>query len=285
MKLIHRLYLPLVITFVLSGCVPGNSTMIPTQAEVQLPSPTFIQPTSTPITTPTETVTLTLHASMEPEKAKETMRTLLQEPVDCESPCFWGITSGQTTLDEAKNIFTKLGLQIKSTNFQGKDFYGVAYDFDSGLSIIITLTVQGEIVTDLKVDITPETQKPGVPRDWLAYSPETLIKRYGLPSDVKFFVGRGPNPSYSMIMYFDAVDLIIHYDSYEIYSNLQICALFDQMDYVRIWLGKDPKYPPISDPSIIPLEQATSMTMAEFSELMTGDPNKVCFNLKEEAFP
>lgn len=148
MKLIHYLYLPLVIALTLSGCVPASLTVIPTQVETQPPSPTFIQPTVTPNLAPTETITLTPPATLKPAQAKETMRTLLQEPVDCQAPCFWGITPEQTALDEAINIFIRLGLQIKSTTFQGKDFYGVAYDFDD-FSISENLAIQDDIVKNL----------------------------------------------------------------------------------------------------------------------------------------
>lgn len=285
MKLTHYIYLALIIALLLSGCKPASLTVIPTQAEIQPPSPTFIQPTAPPAHVPTETATMTPPATLEPEKAKATIITLLQEPEDCQAPCFWGIVPEQTTLDEAQNIFAHLGLQVKSTTFQGKDFYGVAYDFEDGLSIIVTLTVVDAIVTDLRVDIHPEPQKSDIAREWLAYSPETLIKRYGSPSKMDFFVGRGPNPLYFIDMYFDTVDLIIHYNSYEIYSNMQICPLTDQMDNVRIWLGKNPMYPPIYDSEVIPLEEAVSMTLEDFSDLMKGDPNKACFILDAEKFP
>ena len=282
MRPIYYLHLLLVIGWALSGCAPTSSTTIPTKATTQNYSPTFVQPTVTPIVIPIETATLTPPATLKPEQAQETMRTLLQEPVHCLAPCFWGITPKQSTLGEAKNIFISLGLEINSTAFQGKDFYGVAYDFNNGLSILITLTVQDEIVTDLRVDTNPETQKIGVEREWLAYSPETLIKTYSSPSEVNLIMDTGPNPSYSIIMYFDTVDLIIEYHSYDLYSNLRICPLTDQIDSVRIWMGKNPQYPPSYG---IPFEEATTITMEEFSNLMTGDSDKACFTLNRNAFP
>jgi hypothetical protein len=112
---------------------------------------------------------------LEPAQAEEAIGTLLQEPVDCLAPCFWGIVPGQTSLSEARNIFTRLGLPVASTTYEGKEFHGIRYDFESGLSIIVTLTVQDETVMNLRVDIGLEKSQPGVPREWLAYSPETLI--------------------------------------------------------------------------------------------------------------
>lgn len=79
----------------------------------------------------------------------------MQQSVDCEAPCFWGIKPGQTTLIEALHIFTHLGLQVKSITYQGKDFYGIEYDFDRGLSISVILTIQNEIVENLRIKMLP----------------------------------------------------------------------------------------------------------------------------------
>jgi hypothetical protein len=219
---------------------------------------------------------------LNPTEARETLKALLQKPVDCEAPCFWGIIPGQSTLNESLRIFAHFGLQTKSTTLDNKEFYGIAYDFDKSLSILVTLTIQDKIVENLRVDINPEIQKVDVPRTWSAYSPETLINQYGSPSRVNFNVDRGESPSYGMVMYFDAENLIVEYYSYDLGAKLQVCPPTDQMDSVRLWMGQDPQYPPLED---VPLEKATSMTMEEFSKLMTGDPNKACFKLKPEIFP
>ena len=148
--------------------------------------------------------------------------------------------------------------------------------------MLVTLTIQDKVVENLRVNIHPEKQKAGVLRKWLVYSPQTLIDRYGLPSRVDFFLDRGEILSYGMVMYFDSVQLIAEYDSYELGTQLQICPLTNQIDPVRIWMGQNPQYPPFES---IPLEKATLMTMEEFSKLMTGDPNKACFELDGEMFP
>lgn len=287
MKPINCISLLLAIALGLSGCVSAGPTIMPTQTGTPLPSPTLLSPTFTSTFTPAPTSTATLPATLEPEQAKETIRSLLQEPVDCEAPCFWGITPGQTTLEEAINIFTHLGFQVKSTTYQGKDFYGIEYDFDDGLSISVILTIQNEIVENLRIKMHPEKQKPGATREWLAYSPEILIQRYGSPSRVEFSLGRVDNPSHAMILYFESVKMIILYLGREEgflndKATLEVCPLINQFDYIEIWLGDDPQYPPLPE---VPLEEATSLKMEEFSNLMTGDPRKACFNLKEEAFP
>lgn len=288
-KLFHSPYILIALTLFLSACAPNNPTIdagLKTSTPV-LPTATIepsatITPLPTSTSQPTPTITLTPPATLEPEQAKETIQRLLQEPIDCAAPCFWGITPEKTTLSEAKNIFTRLGFQMTSKTYQNKYLHGVAYDFDDGLSIIITLTVQGRIVMDSRVDIKPEIKKLGATREWLAYSPETLIKRYGVPSRIDFFVDRGPNPSYQMGMYFDAVNLFILYNSYDLGLNLQACPISGQIDSIYLSMGKNPQYLP-SD--WVPLEKATSMTIGEFSKLMVENPEKACFNLKAEVFP
>lgn len=287
MKPLTYLSFFLIVALGISGCVPVGSTIAPTGVEPSVTSSTPAPLASTPTFTPAETATATPPATLEPEQAKETITTLLQDSIDCEAPCFWGITPERTTLSEAKSIFTHLGLQVENTTFQGKDFYGIEYEFDSGLSISITITIQDDLVKNLRVYMLPEKPSAGVPRMWSAYSPETLINRYGSPSDVEFFLDWGPNSLIEMDMYFDTVDLIVSYGGYNIIprqkSSPNFCPLTAHFDSVRVWMGKDPYSPPLE---AVSLEKATSiMTMENFLDLMKGDPNKACFILDAEKFP
>ena len=287
MKNIHQRCLLMIAIITISGCGSGKE-ISPMPTNTAVPSLTSIVTISTLVFTPrpSPTTTLTPLATLEPKQANETIKTLLQEPVDCSAPCFWGIIPGRTTLDEAKNVFHRLGLQTKSIAYEGKEFYGTEYDFDSGVSILVNLTTQDKVVENLRVDINPETQKAGVPREWRAYSPETLMKRYGAPSRVEFFVGRVAVISYTMIVYFDKLDLIVEYGGYNVgvgtEKSFRVCPLVDQQDSIRIWLGANPENPP---GTAISLEKATSMTLEDFSKLMTGNPNTACLDLKEQLFP
>lgn len=281
----NNLFLLIIICCIsITGCTNPNNTppvtSIPTQTSTPI-TETPIPPTQTVISTLTPTPLNTL----EPEQAKETIRTLLQDSVDCDAPCFWGITPGQTTLNEAIDIFTHMGLQVKNTTYQGTNFYGIEYGFDSGLSISVILTIQNEIVENLRIKMLPEKLSAGVTRMWSAYSPETLINRYGSPSKVDFFIDRGPNLLFVMDMYFDSVDLIVEYGITNVtpYQNSpRICPITAQFDSVRAWLGKDPYTPPSE---LVPLEKATSLTIDQFTQLMLGDAEKACFTLKGNAFP
>lgn len=280
-RILHLCVLLLVAIY-LSGC---TSAFVATPIKTGSPTLTLVTPTFT--ITPVKMRTPTSPATLMPEQAREAIRVLLQEPADCKAPCLWGITPGQTTLERAINIFTHLGLTVNSTTYQGKVFYGSEYDLENGLSISLILTIQNEIVENMRVKIHPEEQKAGDTRGWLSYSPEILIQRYGSPSKVEFSLGRVDKPSHAMILYFESVNLIIRYGGREESflndkATLEVCPLINQVDYIEIWLGGDPQNPPLASVS---LEKATSLSLEDFSKLMLGSPNKACFNLKDEAFP
>ncbi|NOH04088.1 MAG: hypothetical protein HND47_20020 [Chloroflexi bacterium] len=278
-----HLYSLLILAISLSNCTPDNPT---TPTNLESPSPIPVSPTFT--ATPTETVTPTLPATFTPLEVNERIRAYLQNTVEyCLAPCFWGITPEQTTLDEATNIFVSLGLQPEHTLTQNnQEFYDTDYHIEKGFEISIILTVQDGIIKSLDAGINVPAEV-SIPRKWAAYSPETLITQYGVPSKVDFFLGRvTPTPTHSMVLYFENSELIVAYIGSDLLNNsnpqLEICPTTNQVGHIQIWLGKNPRHPPKQG---VPLEEASNLTVEEFSKLMLGDPSKACFNLKEEAFP
>jgi hypothetical protein len=278
---ISPFYLLLIFAICLSSCATDNAA---TPTIVKSASPVLVSPTFT--VAPTETVTPTLPATFTPLEANERIRAYLQEPMECDAPCFWGIVPRQTTLVEATNIFASLGLQPEHTITQNnQEFYDTDYDGEKDLEISIILAIQDNIVKTLNVGIN-DTSEVVTPRKWSVYSPETLIDQYGIPSQVNFFLGRvTPTPTHSMVLYFGNAELIVAYIGINLLkdsSQLEICPLTNDVDHIHIWMGDEPRHPPSPG---VPLEEATSLTIKEFAELMAGDPKDACFNLKSEAFP
>lgn len=280
-----RFYFLLLGVMLLARCIPD---VVATPQHIETFS--FIPISPTLSITPTEIPTLTQPATLTPLQANEKIRILLQEPTDCSAPCFWGITPQKTTFAEATNIFASLGLHPKHTLTQNShDLYDTDYHIQFALEISILFSVQDDIVKTLDVGINVPREVT-IPRKWSAYSPETLIKRYGTPSRVEFSLNNiYPNNgiSGSMMMYFDNVDMIVLYAGTEEnflkdQKSLTLCPLNNGIHFVGIWMGEEILYP---QPPLIPLEQATSLTLADFEKLMLGDPNIACFNLNEEAFP
>jgi hypothetical protein len=286
MKSTHLVCFLLLVYTILSGCASSGGTFTPIWTETQLPSPTSIPPTvrTTSTAQPTRTPSPPPPVTLEPGQAADAIRRFLQEPVNCETSCFFGITPGKTTLDEAKNIFIQLGINLEFTVAEGGNkFYSGIYTSDDGLKITPVLTVQDNMIKNIKVGITPAGQKMGSSREWSAYSPEMLIGRYGTPSKVNFVLDWGPQSFFEMDMYFDNLDLIVQYIVYGFIEETypQVCPLTAPFEHISLWMGKDPRYPPRD---IVLLEEATSLTLEEFSELMNRSPNNACFTLKEEAF-
>jgi hypothetical protein len=262
-----------------------TSTPVATFTTTPTLTPTDVPPTSTstPTLTATLTPTLTPPPTMDPAQAKEMIRKFLKEPVDCAAPCFWGITPGQTTLGEATNILAELGIALEPVYPGFYKFYQAEYELGNGLSVQLNPTVKDGVIANTTVSIHPEKQRAGVKREWQAFSPDSLISRYGLPSRVGFSLGRvATNPDYNITIFYDELDMIIQYGSPE-GRDSKICPLTDWIDYMRIWFGENPAHPPLTGG--VPLVTATTMTMEEFGELMTGDPGKACFRLIDENMP
>ncbi len=297
MKPVNWLSFLLMLILALAGCTPVSPTIQPTQ-KVQLPSPLptslpatdTVSPTLTKVSTTTETpsptATQTPLATLGPESVKETMQPLLQNPMNCDTPCFWGIIPQKTRFDDVRTFFNRLGFIPFEGNF-GKEFYSIEYTPDNGSKISVTFYINNNLIDS--IEITPEIieQKPGSPREWIAYSPETLIKKFGKPSRVVFWIDGGPQFTTIMIMYFDALNLIVDYSGVDKFppGNLfspRLCPLTAPFDYVRLWIGENPPHPPTFE--TVPLEKATSLTLDQFTQLMLGTPQNACFTLNEDAF-
>jgi hypothetical protein len=283
MKPLSWLAIFLIPFFALVGCMPVRPTIQPTVINVTKPA-TPTELVSLPSDTPSPTITLTPFDTLEPAQVTETLQPLIKEPMNCAVPCFWGIIPGKTSFDEAKTFFSQLGF----TPFEGINpnsgvyFYTISYDSNSGHDSAVTLHIKDNLVEDIKVTPDISVPKAGGPREWIAYSPETLIRRFGSPSRVDFAVGLGPNIGIDMIMYFDTSGLIVYYSGYNM-TPKSFCPLTASFDHVGLWIGPNPPDTPSFETTS--LEKATSLTMDQFTRLMLGDPKKACFSVKEEVNP
>jgi hypothetical protein len=291
----------LTMTLSLSGCVTEAFEPMPTATALltALPLPT-LAPTETRVPAATATIsrptpTNTPLATLAPQQAAAVLLELLRVP-QCLAPCFWGITPRQTTFEEAQQIFGHYGLALQPTTADDDiAHYAIEYEFESGLSIVIILGVQTQQVSAVRVLINPAiNESANMPREWQAYSPETLIQEYGPPSRVEFWGGSSHEPGadlalhYLLSLYFDSVDLIVTYNSaYDFVKFdpttelVRVCPLTDQFQVVRIWLGRNPEQPPLQ---AVPIEEAASLNIQEFSALLSGELGMACFEVNGAFF-
>jgi hypothetical protein len=253
----------------------AQNTVLPTETRTPLPTATN---TVLPNQTPTPILTLP------PEQADKLLQELLWKNPECFAPCFMGVTPGETTLEETNLLFTPLDPWYScelDDSHTGQ--CSTSHRFATDLSIYIWLSIKSGIVENLQIPITlPANQSPAARSEWSAFSPENLIRQYGLPSKVNIFADLGPTPTYAIDMYFDAHDMIYSYWSYDFGVNLRVCPNSDHFEGISIWMGKNPINPPLET---VPLEKATTMTREEFAKLLTSDTNGVCFLLNKAAFP
>jgi len=189
-------------------------------------------------------------------------------------------------MNEVRAFLSPLGFKHREGTDpmnSGRDFYSFGYESSIGHDSSVTLYSSNNFVENIV--ITPEiTSQPGGSlREWIAYSPDTLIKKYGKPSRVEFAFDPGQfNITIDMIMYFDPIDLIALYLGYEPPQSSQLCPFTFPFNHVRLWMGAGPPNPPTFP--TVPLEKATSLTIDQFSQLMLGDQKNACFTLNWDVF-
>jgi hypothetical protein len=283
---IKKHFTPIIVILVLlTGCVSSSR---------QTPNPSKQSSTPMPRTvTPEPTVPITPFITLKPNEAKSALQRLLIQQEFCRPPCFWGIAPNHTTLKEAQNIFAYFGIPLSQTNqTNGKDYFATDFGLQSGLSVSIVLGVQSDLVDSLRTNIglANYTSSPAV-REWLAFSPETILTQYGIPTYVEFGLAVAPNDqpssnsiSYAMILYFDSYDLVIEYDSKLIKDEkvIKVCPLIDSFDGIWVWSGKNAENMPTRQG--ISLEEAAVLTNQQFHDLMLQDPQNACIGLSRDAF-
>ena len=264
---------------------PFTSTLSPSETDV----PSATKPK------PTRSITLTLQSTatpqntLEPEMAESEIRSLLTEGQDCLPTCFWGIIPNQTTMEEATNFFRYIGSPM-SHGLENNNAYASTIAYNHML-IKVKLFVQNNLVRSIRTRISLENYDgPAVPRPWSAFSPENLLLQYGKPTNVEFEIyypaERGfPEGTawYQMIIWFDEKGVIADYFDGETKAGklIHVCPLTDRFGSVDLWIGENPDAP---SPRRVSLEEATSLTIDQFYDLMTQKDGQKCLDLRSEAF-
>ena len=275
---------------ILTSATQTKTSFIKTPTLSSSPSPTAtITPTRMASQTPLPTFTMTFQPTLESTQSFMAIQEFLSQGMDCQSPCFLGITPGQSTIDQAKNIFNWLRAPL--WHAPDPAFYSANLNYEDGPSFTIKLEINNNIVKNMELGIDLTTNKGAANTYALqAFSPDALLNKYGSPSRVGlglFFPAESGFPPktawYDMIMYFDTLDLIVYY-----YNGLttdadliRACPLTDHFENVMVYIGKDQRNPPSLQ---LPLEKATNLTLDLFSNLMTQKTAPACFDMSKKAF-
>ncbi len=215
----------------------------------------------------------------------------------CNTACFLGIIPGITTLDETERIFYKYGLDVKFTvTEEQKDYYSVRYKYLDDLEISLSLTVKNGIVETLVTRLEVDTSSGSYSnKDWLAFSPNTLITEFGDPSRVELSLPMGPGSpsdgnnlpiSCEIVLFFDRVDLVVKYFSPKFThhgNEIDICPLDDELEGVNIWMGDKLFNTPSKNGKSF--EEVTGQNSSQFSDIMLNKHTKIaCFTIDQGSF-
>ena len=245
----------------------------------QTKSPTFV-PTASPTSKPT------LNAA----QFEEEVYRFLSGENQCSSPCIFGIVPGQTTLDEAQEIFKWLRSPLILSNYPDGDVY---YKTNIQLGgefkyIYVELVEKNGLVKNLLLGFTfPEYEEIPDTRSWKVFSPETIINTYGSPTKVNLGLHSVSEPGfagtwYDMLLKYEDINLTIEYfHGITVYDDyIKACPISDKFEIVSIYLGKGLKYQPAVG---IPLEKVTDLTIEIFSDLLKENSENSCFYISTDA--
>jgi hypothetical protein len=199
--------------------VPPGAAVPPTRVNftatpIDTPTPSVtpsITPTSTltPPLTFTKTPVWTAVPTLLPDQVLKAIRGYLSDNGGCELPCWWGITPGETTWEEARSKLSLLGLysvtsrknQVGLIEYEFK----VPLSFDSLGYISPTLTIREGIVTSIGLNSRWVSRR-------LNYSLAGFLKKLGKPKEIwlSIFPESMDQPHYDISLFYSDKGVMVY---------------------------------------------------------------------------
>lgn len=262
-------------------------------------------PTQTPtVLSPTQQATLTI------TEQKNYVTELVKTSPLCKLPCWWGITPGKTTWQEAEGFLLYLGVNIlreEKTDaivHHTQFFKGLLPGL--GVSLYEKKSREGIVDTIFADGNTAGTQKQDEFESfWAAYSPKQITRMYGTPSRVLLSapgqtgIGDTGKNGYTLWIFYDYLGFMIRYDGtvadlpvYHFCPEVKEGA--DDIGTIRLVL----KYPdhdtPLEETDILlnsqiwrvkSIQEATGMSPKEFHQIFSQDEKPACFDTPHDIWP
>jgi hypothetical protein len=236
--------------------------------------------------------------TLTPFNQDERIIKLFQE-LTCNFPCWWNITPGTTTWNDAKSLFDFLGLPIEDKRIGLYMMHKVViYSSEQIYKTSVEVYDKNGVVEYIAMKSTlPENEFKKLYSD---YEPEKVFGKYGIPDRIFIFATNlGDTSYYGLDMYYDNDGFYISIGGSvnEITeTEFVICSDFSISDFNGIGIyTKSPiiKLPIENSPieglsenfSLMktyrtPIEEATGLTREEFIDLFIGDSPSYCFTIK-----
>ncbi|MBI4761324.1 MAG: hypothetical protein ACOYYF_03555 [Chloroflexota bacterium] len=126
--------------------------------------------------------------------------------------------------------------------------------------------------------------------DWEAFRPDNILRIYGKPSGVEFFLSYPTEQTtdhtigYEFRFRYESRKFVIDYTGQRTLNQtkLFICPLKDRyIESVYIYLGDNLELKPTNGK---PLQEVSSISIDDFYNAMTSNANEACFYLDRTAF-
>lgn len=285
----------------------NTSTFIPTEnlfpSDTPTPNPTktvtqtsYPTSTLTETTVPTQTATRTPNPTLKPEEAESLAVELLTTNTGCELPCWWGITPGETSWEEAEILLEQFDseIYIPYSPEERKEFFFAQVtiplpDEVYGSTMVHTYYVSNGIIEAIEV-------KPGKID---CHNLSTFLQTYGPPAAVRIDTysteyPAGVLPFLVTLFYPDRGILAVRGPEKASFLNNMVlgCQMDNPFVTYSLWdpnlemsLQEVAKYFEKSFHSSLSLEEATNMDVEAFYKLYTSPGNATCIETPKNLWP
>jgi hypothetical protein len=293
---------PIIITATPTIIFQQTNTVAPIVTNTSLPSPTLTQ-TST--LSPTLTHTPTLTPTLTISQWEEFSMGLLKSNAGCKLPCWWGITPGVTTWEEARRLLTYMGnTPGDSPSPDGSVFHGIGgYDWDSqGVYHRIGFRDRMGIVEAISVNAEGYQDRAFFYKLWQSYSPEQINTIYGRPTRV--WVGFGGSETgavyYRLFLIYDNLGFVIFNTGKALIGDeggkpiYTACPAWGDSAWLpdlKIYIQSPESKTPLETladitlSSIKPIEVAAGISVVDFYSLLLSEEKPACFNTHKSMWP
>lgn len=277
---------------ILSGCVsqisperPLTVSPISTRTDAAVVT-TFLVSTPTPTPAPKPTPThIPLLTSMPIHWLENTQ--------ECQLPCWWGMTPGKTTIQQAREIMLtytgqKGDIPKDKVNHYTEYQYGIRIGDTPFLIALIYLYEKDGLLEGIKIYSEDYQDRDLFWKEWHDFRSVNFLITYGEPSNgqVLLFWER-PSPTthevlYRMLFEYNVRGIMVEYGGLtENIDNLYtICPDTNTEPFFQMFLSNPEKVvfiSPFEKLSSLPFSESSSVTLKDYFRQVISNPEDSCF--------
>ena len=243
---------PSLVVVTITEAAPITITPVPSPILTQTALPDLI-----PETTPSPTDI--------PERVTEFVLEMLETNGDCDLPCFWGITPGETSWTELEARLTAAGLMLEDERLDIGPWQDI-----TGHSVTVRFHRDNDVIDEIQIHCELEAEVIFVD-DMVdicgAYALASTLNRFGVPSQVNLSMSR-LDSLYELWMTYGYAGISVSYPGLMV-SDVEgwtICPVHSRQEQINIHF-----HAPGTEPSNMGFGSSDGIFLAEGSlERLTG---------------